>query len=117
MAGTRASKRAAGIPAEEELPAKRPAKHPAPLKQISNAKKPPSRLAQRSYHKGYSKGKQPELDTTPCPVTLPIDAPLSAITSTAPPSSLLSNSTSLPNTTKDKAPSQFNLTQKQTAYL
>jgi hypothetical protein len=105
MAGTRASKRAAGMPAEEELSAKRPAKHPAPPKQISNAKKPPSRLARRSHHKGYNKGKQPELDTTLCPVTLPINAPLSATTSTAPPSSSLSNSTPLPNTTKGKAPS------------
>jgi hypothetical protein len=105
MAGTRASKRAAGMPAEEELPVKRPAKYLALPKQISNAKKPPSGLARRSYHKGYSKGKQPELDTIPCLVTLSIDAPLSATTSTAPPSSSLSNSTSLPNTTKGKAPS------------
>jgi hypothetical protein len=93
------------MPAEEELLAKRPAKHPALLKQISNAKKPPSGLAWRSYHKGYSKGKQPELDITPCPVTLPIDALLSATISTALFSSPLSNSTPLPNTTKGKAPS------------
>ena len=104
MAGTRASKRAAGMPAEEELPAKRPAKHPAPPKQISNAKKPPSRLAQRSYHKKYSKGKQPKLNTIPCLVLLSINASLSVIISTAPSSFLLSNSISLPNTTKDKAP-------------
>jgi hypothetical protein len=105
MAGTRASKRAAGMPAEEELLAKRLAKHLAFFKQILNAKKPPFRLARRFYHKGYSKGKQPELDTTPCLVTLPIDAPLPAITSTAPPFFSLSNSTLLPNTTKGKAPS------------
>jgi hypothetical protein len=33
------------MPAEEELPAKRLAKHLASLKQILNAKKPPSKLA------------------------------------------------------------------------
>jgi hypothetical protein len=104
MTDTYASKRAAGMLAEKELSAKRPAKHLALLKQILNAKKPPSRLAQRSYHKRYSKGKQPKLDTIPCLVPLPINASLSAIISTAP-FSLLSNSTSLPNTTKGKAPS------------
>jgi hypothetical protein len=104
MAGTRASKRAAGMPAEEELPVKRPAKHLVLFKQILNAKKPPFRLARRSYHKGYSKGKQPELDITPCFVTLPIDAPLSATISTVSSFFLLSNSTFLPNTTKGKAP-------------
>jgi hypothetical protein len=93
------------MPTKEELLAKRLAKHLALPKQISNAKKLPSGLAQRSYHKRYSKGKQPELDTTPCPVTLPIDAPLFATTNTAPPFFSLSNSTSLPNTTKGKAPS------------
>jgi hypothetical protein len=92
------------MPAEEELLTKRPAKHLALFKQILNAKKLPFRLAQRSYHEGYSKGKQPELNTIPCPVSLPIDAPLSATISTAPPSPL-SNSTFLPNTIKDKAPS------------
>jgi hypothetical protein len=92
------------MPAEEELPAKRPAKHLALPKQILNAKKPFSRLARRSYHKGYNKGKQPELDTIPCFVTLLIDASLSATISTAPFFFSLSNLTFLPNTTKGKAP-------------
>jgi hypothetical protein len=93
------------MPAEKELFAKRPAKHLAPFKQISNAKKPPSGLAQRSYHKGYNKGKQPELNTILCFVTLLIDALLSVIISTAPPSSSLLNLTFLLNITKGKAPS------------
>jgi hypothetical protein len=45
MAGTHALKRAADMPAKEELLAKRLAKHLGPLKQILNAKKPPFGLA------------------------------------------------------------------------
>jgi hypothetical protein len=104
MADTHASKHAAGMPAEKKLSAKRLAKYPAFLKQILNAKKLSSELARRSYHKEYNKRKQPELDTIPCFVTLLINALLSTTISTAPPSSLLSNLTFLPNTTKGKAP-------------